>query len=81
MFFKKLTVPKGNSTEQIEVVQTWEVRWTARTGIFSSEVREECEIFTDKDTAYHFAESLKNAFGLIRHIGSNTVKVEMGKSI
>lgn len=81
MFFKKLTVPTDNSTKQVEVVQTWEVRWRSRHGQYSGNTRDECEIFTNKDEAHSFAESLRNAFKLIRHVGSDTIKVEIGKEV
>lgn len=67
MWFKKLTIPKTNETKQIDAVQLWEVRWMSRYGEFSSDTRPEVEVFTSEADAIVFAESLRNAYRLIRH--------------
>ncbi len=82
MFFsKKLVVPQENATVTVNAVQTWEVRWQSRHGDFSSDVRMECEIFTDEATANHFTTALRNAFELVRHKGAEKIVLTMGKQL
>lgn len=73
MWFKWLSVPVSNEQKQIEVVQTWEVRWQSRYGEFSQDTQPELECFTSEDEAITFAQSLRNAFALIRHTSGNKV--------
>lgn len=75
MFFKKLTVPQSNETEQVDALEVWSVRWYSRNGEFYTDVKEECEFFTSENTANEFAESLRAAFRLIRHSSKNQVNV------
>jgi hypothetical protein len=69
---KWLTVPVSNDTTQVDVVETWSVRWTSRDGEFSSNTRPEMEVFTSETDAENFATSLRNAFALLRHRGVGT---------
>ena len=72
---KKLTVPETNDTIEIESIQLWKVQWTSRYGEFSGHTSQEFEAFTSEREANDFAESLRNAFKLIRHTSGNTVTV------
>lgn len=75
MFFKWLTVPKTNETRQQQSVQLWEVRWTSRHGEYHMDTRPELECFTSAEDAEAFAESLRNAFAIIRTTSGNRVTV------
>ena len=76
MWFRKTTVPTSNDTKEIDVVQTWEVRWRSRHGGYSSDTRDEMEIFTDEQVAKDFVKALNNAFKLIRHTSGDTVTMK-----
>jgi hypothetical protein len=52
------------------------VRWFSRWGEFSTETRQECEIFTSESEANEFANQLREAFQLIRHTSNAKVTVE-----
>jgi hypothetical protein len=72
---KFLTVPASNEVREIEVAQLWEVRWTSRDGSYSGETQPEMEGFPSRQAAEEFAESLRNAFALIRTTAENKVTV------
>lgn len=72
---KWLTVPASNETREIEVAQLWEVRWKSRHGPYHSDVRPEVEAFPSRQAAEEFAESLRNAFDLVRHTSGTKVTV------
>jgi len=64
---KWLSIPSGKTT--VEAFETYEVRWTARDGEYSSSVKPEVEMFPSKEGADAFATALTNAFRLIRQYG------------
>ena len=66
-WFKKKEVPETNNTKQIDVVQTWEVRWHSRHSEFSGGTQPEVEVFTSELDAANFKKSLQNAFKLLKH--------------
>ncbi len=79
---KWLTVPASNETRQTPVVDAWEVRWCG--GSWTSYMDEEqhfwdrreyVEVFVDQEQAESFAESLRNAFALVRATGWQRVTV------
>jgi len=76
LFFKKTKVPVSNDVKEIETVQLWVVSWWSRHGSYSGDVRKEYEAFTSEDEANKFAESIRNAFRLIRHTNIDGVEVE-----
>lgn len=78
--FKKIFFPSGEQTEAI-AYESWTVRWYSRYGQFSSETRQECEVFTNKADADAFAEQLRLAFKLVRHTSGNQVVVEENKQL
>jgi glutamate dehydrogenase/leucine dehydrogenase len=80
MAFKWLTVPWSNETKQIQVMQTWEVRWQSRNGEYSGNVKPEAEVFTSEEEAVEFANSLKKAFRLIRHTSGTSVSISKSRS-
>lgn len=68
----KLIVPESNETKEIDVAQTWEVRWYGLQlswdfprYTFAKEVPH-MEVFTDETQAQEFAQSLRQAFQLVR---------------
>ena len=65
--FRKKSVPLTNKTRDIEVAQTWEVRWKSRYGDFSGCLRPEVEVFTSKEEAVKFKESLEAAAKLLKY--------------
>ena len=75
LWFKKLTVPFTNWTRQVEAVQLWEVRWRSRHGQYCSDTQPEVEVFTSPEDAHAFADSLRNAFRLIRHSDGDTITI------
>lgn len=77
MFWTKgVTVPETNETRQIEAIQLWYVRWTARKGAFNSDAYPVMEAFPSEQLANEFADSLKQAFKLLKHTSEGT-KVEV----
>lgn len=74
MIFKKLFAPSGDKKE-LRSVENWSVRWYSRNGDFSNDMQKECEFFTSKEDAEHFAEQLRQAFILIKHTSCNIVSV------
>ncbi len=54
MWFKKLTVPDSNKTKEVEAVQLWEVKWISRYGPYSSDIKQEVEVFTSEEKAQFF---------------------------
>lgn len=73
--FKKILVPSNEKLE-LTVYEKWSVRWTGRYGEYCGDTRTECEIFTSEEDAKIFAQILKDAFKLIRHIGDHTISIE-----
>lgn len=87
-FRKKLTVPESNATKQIDVAQTWEVRWTSIhvTNLLRSEERYtdpviRVEVFLSQEEAQIFAESLTRAKSLLRDEHRKEVAVIKSKSV
>ena len=76
MWFRKTTVPENNETKQIDVVQTWEVRWRSRHGEYSGDTREQVEVFTDEQAAKDFETALDNANKLLRNTSNTHVSVK-----
>lgn len=81
MFFKKKKiVPKSNETEHIEAVKLWYVSWVSRHGRFFDDTSKEIEAFPREEDANRFAESLRNAFKLIRHTSDTRVQIYVRES-
>ena len=79
LFTKKLAVPASTETREVDVAQTWEVRWMSRHGEYMGSTRPEMEVFLSEGEAREFADALKNAFALIRHTSGTAVDVERRK--
>jgi len=79
--YKKTTVPKTNETKEVDAVQLWIVKWLSRYDQYSSSTKTEFEAFTDENKANEFAQSLRNAFKLIRHTSDTNVIVYKQKEI
>ena len=79
MFFKKIFAPQTNKLKEIDAVQTWVVSWVSRYGSYSGDTKKEFEVFTDEAVANEYAQSLRNAFALIRHTSQNYVEVNQFK--
>ena len=75
MIFKKLFAPSGEKKE-LTAIENWSVRWSSRYGSYSCDTRNECEFFTSKEDAEHFAEQLRDAYKLIKHTSGTSVSVE-----
>jgi len=75
IFTKQLEVPENNETLEVDVAQLWEVRWKSRHSEYSAGTRPEVEVFLSQQEAQDFAESLQQAFSLIRHTSGNYVQV------
>ena len=74
-FLKKLLIPNGEK-EAVIAYESWIVRWQSRHGVYSKDVKPECEVFTSKEGAIKFANQLKEAFALIKHTSGTYIKVE-----
>lgn len=79
IFIRSLIVPRSNETKTIDVAQLWDVRWNSRHGEYSGDIRPQLECFTSEEAADAFAESLRNAFKLIRTTSGNNVFVTKAK--
>jgi len=75
MNFKKLFVTSGEKKE-LTAIENWSVRWYSRYGSFSGDTRKECEFFTSKEDAEHFAQQLRDAYKMIKHTSGTSVSVE-----
>ncbi len=81
--FAKLIVPESNETKEIDVAQTWEVRWHSvkvELRYSSCDKQPEMEVFTNEAEAQAFAQSLRNAMSLARLSGIG-VEVEKRAAI
>jgi len=76
LFFKKTAVPVLNEVREVETVQLWQVTWYSRRGRWDSDIEKEYEVFTSEEAANDFAQSLRNAFKLLRFTYGNEVYVE-----
>lgn len=75
-FRKKIDAPSGETVE-LDGLKTWTVRWISKKNNYPYTVtRPEVQAFTNEQDANHFAQSLRNAFSLIRHTAETTVTVE-----
>lgn len=72
--FKKILVP-SKQNQELTAYETWAVRWRSRNGRYSSDIRDEMELFTSKEDAEKFATALREAFKLIRHTSGDKVEV------
>lgn len=72
---KILKKPESDELKEVDALEVWVVTWKSRQGGCSYDVTKEFEAFTNKDLAEEYAESLRNAFKLIRHTSENRVKV------
>lgn len=68
---KKKKIPTGEDQE-IDVVDTWAVRWTSRYGEYSGDIMSSIEVFPTQSEAGMFADELKRAFKLLKHSGEGT---------
>ena len=77
MFFfrKKIKFPSGQQ-KTVEAAETWRVSWYSRYGEYFGNTREEVEVFFSEKDAKDFADSLRNAFKLLRHKSLTTVTVK-----
>lgn len=75
---KKVNIPTAEE-KTIEAAETWRVSWIGRYGRFAHDTRLESEFFFSEEDANDFANSLRNAFKLIRHSSEDTVSVEKNK--
>ena len=73
--WKWLTVPKQNTTKEVQTVQLWVVEWTSRHGKYSWDTKQEFEAFTSKEEAEAFKLSLENAYRLVKHSSGIAVKI------
>lgn len=73
-FFKKVSIPSGEESELL-AYESWVVRWLSLDGdkaYFSTNKKQEAEVFTTKGDADAFATALREANGLLRNKGSMT---------
>jgi hypothetical protein len=65
----------GTEPKQLEGVQLWYVRWYGRKDKYSSGLVKHVEAFPNQEHADIFADSLREAFKLIRNYDHNTVTI------
>lgn len=68
---RKLLIPTGEHKE-VEVVQTWEVRWHSaeiRVGYSLCKTQPEVAVFTSREAAEDFAERLREAYSVTKVSG------------
>ncbi|WP_405101600.1 hypothetical protein [Oceanobacillus sp. FSL H7-0719] len=72
---------KGHRTLTSDA-ETWVVRWNRRFGEYSGDYKEHAQIFTNKEEAEEFADSLRRAIKLLGHTSYHLtwVKCERLKS-
>lgn len=75
LFFKKVSF-RDEQKISVDVVECWEVRWYSRHGGYSGDVRQEVRVFPNEDDANTFAEALRDAYALLKHLHGNWVHVE-----
>lgn len=63
-FFKKIFVPAN--TQEITTYESWTVRWNSLKGSYSSDWREEVEVFTNEEDAKIFKKALEDARKLLK---------------
>lgn len=73
---KILKVPQSNNVLEVEGIRLWYVSWYSRQGCCSYDVTKETEAFPSEEEAELFAQSLRNAFELLRHTNGNEVAVK-----
>lgn len=64
-----------NETKTVDAVELWYVEWTSRYDKYCNDTQKEFEAFPSKEDAENFAESLRQAFKLIRHTSQTRVSV------
>lgn len=75
-WFKKLVSAPSGQTVNLEGLETWMVSWTSRHGVYSCDTRLQFQAFTNSEDAEHFAQSLRDAFRLVKHTAQTDVRVE-----
>jgi len=77
-FFKK-SVPRKSRHKDVIAADLWIVSWRSRYGEYSSDIKKEYIAFTVKKDAEGFAQSLRDAFKLLKHTSGNIVNLEKGR--
>lgn len=76
-FFKKKVVIPSNKKDLHTAVELWSVRWTNLEGWTEQRADmvhaySKAEFFTSEQDAHEFAQSLTEAYALLRHTGPHT---------
>lgn len=66
---------RNEEQQEVDAVETWEVRWESRFGEWSGNTQPEIRVFTNESDANSFAKALRDAFKLIRHTSGTKVRV------
>jgi len=72
-YLKKLF--KMEQVKEVAAVKVWVIEWTSRNGSYAGNVEQQFQAFFTKDDAEMFAQSLRDAFNLIKHTSGNEVEV------
>lgn len=70
---KKLLIPSGS--KEIDAAKTWSVRWRSYKHDLDFDGTEYVEVFVTKQEADEFADSIKNAFAIIKQRSNTEVSV------
>ncbi len=72
-----LKIFKKGYRELTSDVETWVVRWNQRYGEFFGDYNEAVQVFTSKEEAVEFANTLKKANKLLGHTENALTKVKI----
>ena len=76
-----INIFKSGTKELASGVDTWVVEWTSRYGRYYADTQKRYQVFTNKEEADEFADSIKRAHKLIGNVGMEThVYVKKQKS-
>lgn len=78
IFTRKLTVPESINTKEIDVAQTWDVRWNSLRVYYGDRLvrcKPELESFLSESEACDFARALTNARKILKLSQSTDIKV------
>ena len=75
-----INIFKKGTRQLTSGVDTWVVEWTRRYGQFSSDTEQCYQVFTNKDEAEDFADSIRRAHKLIGNTSGTYVSVNKQKS-
>lgn len=71
-----VVIPPKKARNTSSNIETWQVCWTSRKGVFSGDTRPEITAFSSREEANEFAEVLRESYRLLRHTSDTNVSVK-----